>query len=128
MRYSEFPRISLALNSALNSTANLEEKQGKLITAGNSTEGALLHWLKAGGLDYAAVRRQYDPLYQLHFSSERKRMTTLIRYGNDLLALVKGAPEWVLELCHHFLTADGAVEPLTPEKKDKIRLLLRDAG
>ena len=36
----------IALNAAVNSTANLEEKDGKLVTVGNSTEGALLQWLR----------------------------------------------------------------------------------
>ena len=39
----------LVLNAAVNSTANLEEKDGKTITVGNSTEGALLHWLRRRG-------------------------------------------------------------------------------
>ena len=37
-----------SLNAAANSTANLEEKDGKTMTVGNSTEGALLHWLARG--------------------------------------------------------------------------------
>ena len=49
----------IALNAAVNSTANLEEKQGKLVTIGNSTEGALLQWLREGGprLRRAAARK-----------------------------------------------------------------------
>ena len=46
----------IVLNAALNSTANLEEKQGKLVTVGNSTEGALLQWLHEAGLDYRNAR------------------------------------------------------------------------
>src|SRR5687768_9484367 len=46
----------LLLNSAANSTAELEQKEGKLLTVGNTTEGALLHWLREGGLDYEKVR------------------------------------------------------------------------
>src|SRR5262245_24487564 len=43
----------LALNASVNSTANLEEKEaGKLIAVGNSTEGALLHWVHESGLVY----------------------------------------------------------------------------
>ena len=75
----------IVLNAAVNSTANLEEKQGKLLTVGNSTEGALLLWLREAGLDYAAMRKQIQPLYQVHFSSERKRMTTVVRYGDRLI-------------------------------------------
>src|SRR5205085_8503873 len=58
----------LALNAAVNSTANLEMKEGKLITVGNSTEGALLSWLHEAGLEYQKIRLQFDPLYQIHFS------------------------------------------------------------
>jgi Ca2+-transporting ATPase len=39
----------IIVNSAVNSTASLEEKNGKTLTVGNSTEGALLNWLKVGG-------------------------------------------------------------------------------
>ncbi|HSQ56936.1 MAG TPA: HAD-IC family P-type ATPase, partial [Gemmata sp.] len=35
----------LILNAAVNSTASLEEKNGKMMTVGNSTEGSLLNWL-----------------------------------------------------------------------------------
>src|SRR5262249_16557981 len=82
--------------AAANSTANLEVKAGSLVPVGNSTEGALLLWLNEAGIEYQALRLQFEPLYQVHFSSERKRMTTVIRHGERLVALVKGAPEWLL--------------------------------
>ncbi len=69
----------IVLNAAVNSTANLEEKQGKLVTVGNSTEGSLLQWLHEAGLEYQKLRLQFAPLYQVHFSSERKRMTTVVQ-------------------------------------------------
>lgn len=97
----------IALNAAVNSTAHLEFKEGVPITVGNSTEGALLQWLHEGGLEYARLRSSYEPLYQLHFSSERKRMTTVIRIGGRLAALVKGAPEWLLGESTHYLDANG---------------------
>ncbi len=80
----------IVLNAAVNSTANLEEKNGKLLTVGNSTEGALLQWLHEAGLEYQKLRLQFAPLYQVHFSSERKRMTTVVQYGERLVVLVKG--------------------------------------
>ena len=42
---------SARADSALNSTANLEEKGGKTLTVGNSTEGALLQYLREGHVD-----------------------------------------------------------------------------
>src|SRR5262249_8114253 len=51
----------LTVNAAVNSTANLESKNGKKVTIGNSTEGSLLHWLAAG-----AWIRDDDGLEHLH--------------------------------------------------------------
>ena len=95
----------IVLNAAVNSTANLEEKEGKLVA------GRQLH--RGGAAALAARGRartttscasSSQPLYQIHFSSERKRMTTVIRHGDRLVVLVKGAPEWVLEQSTHYQT------------------------
>jgi Ca2+-transporting ATPase len=118
----------IALNAAVNSTANLEEKEGKLLTVGNTTEGALLQWLHEAGIRYEPLRKQCQCLYQLHFSSERKRMTTVIQYGEQLVTLVKGAPEWVLERSTHYQAADGSVHPWTPEGRQAVEAALRDSA
>jgi Ca2+-transporting ATPase len=118
----------IVLNAAVNSTANLEEKQGKLLTVGNSTEGALLHWLHEAGLEYQKLRLQFAPLYQIHFSSERKRMTTVIRYGDKLVSLVKGAPEWVLENSTRYQAADGGTREWTSEARDAVQACLKDSA
>ncbi|HKB36717.1 MAG TPA: cation-translocating P-type ATPase, partial [Gemmataceae bacterium] len=118
----------IALNAAVNSTANLEEKEGKLVTIGNSTEGALLQWLNEGGLAYPKLRLQFDPLYQIHFSSERKRMTTVIEQGGQLVTLAKGAPEWVLVNSSHYQAADGTARPWTPEAREAVERWIRDSA
>jgi Ca2+-transporting ATPase len=118
----------IVLNAAVNSTANLEEKQGKTVTIGNSTEGALLQWLQEAGLEYQKLRLQFGPLYQIHFSSERKRMTTVIQYGDRLVALAKGAPEWVLGQSTHYQGADGAAHPWTTEARAAVQSALKDAA
>src|SRR5262249_43632573 len=118
----------VALNAAVNSTANLEEKQGKQLVVGNSTEGALLQWLHEGGIEYQSLRLQFPPLYQVHFSSERKRMTTVVQYGSRLVTLVKGAPEWVLQQSTHYQAADGTVREWTPEARGAVEVQLREAA
>jgi Ca2+-transporting ATPase len=118
----------LALNAAVNGTANLEEKEGKLVTVGNSTEGALLQWLRESGLSYEKLRRQFPALYQINFSSERKRMTTVIRYGERLAVLAKGAPEWLLAGSTHYQAADGAVKEWTPEARQAVEAWVRDSA
>jgi Ca2+-transporting ATPase len=118
----------LALVGAVNSTANLEEKEGKTVTVGNSTEGALLQWLREAGLEYGKLRLQFEPVYQLHFSSERKRMTTVIRHGDRLVVLVKGAPEWLLGQSVSVQGADGATRPLTELDRATVQERLRDSA
>src|SRR5204862_3416629 len=71
------------------------------------TEGALLQWLHENGLAYQHLRLQFPPAYQIHFSSERKHMTTVVSYGGRMMALVKGAPEVILQMSSHYLAADG---------------------
>jgi Ca2+-transporting ATPase len=122
------PLECIALNAAVNSTANLEDKQGKLVAVGNSTEGALLQWLHEAGLEYPALRLQFPPLYQIHFSSERKRMTTVTRCGGRLVVLAKGAPEWILEQSSHYQAEDGTTRPWTPEARRAVEECLKDSS
>jgi Ca2+-transporting ATPase len=118
----------IALNAAVNSTANLETKEGKLVTVGNSTEGALLQWLRDAEIDYVKLRASHEPLYQIHFSSERKRMTTVIRYGGRLVALMKGAPEVILDYTTHYAAADGSVRPWDDAAREAVQAYLRDSA
>jgi Ca2+-transporting ATPase len=116
------------LNAAVNSTAHLEEKDGQVVPVGNSTEGALLLLLHDAGMEYRKVRLEYEPLYQIHFTSERKRMTTVIRRGGRLMALAKGSPEWVLGQSTHYLAADGSVHAWTPEMRMAVEGQLEDTN
>ncbi len=117
----------IALNAAVNSTANLEEN-GKLVVVGNSTEGALLLWLRGAGIDYADLRREFPLLFTIHFSSDRKRMTSVVRHGDRLVSLVKGAPEWVLEHSTHYQASDGGVWPWTAEAREAALAVVRDSS
>jgi Ca2+-transporting ATPase len=128
------PLDLLVLNAAVNSTAGLEVNDGKAVTVGNTTEGALLQWLRAGawfrpddGLDYADLRRQYAVLYQIHFSSDRKRMTTVAGRDGRAVVLVKGAPEVVLDRCRTYLAADGTRRPLA-EVREAVEAQLKAAA
>ncbi|MCE9529746.1 MAG: calcium-translocating P-type ATPase, PMCA-type [Planctomycetes bacterium] len=122
------PLELIALNSAVNSTANLEKKEGKLTVVGNSTEGALLLWLGESGVDHSALRQEHPVLYQMHFSSERKRMTTVVERNGSALLLVKGAPEIVLEHCTYFRAEDGRIRDLDPAAREAILAALREAS
>jgi Ca2+-transporting ATPase len=125
---ADTPRDWITLNAAVNSTANLEAKDGRLIPVGNSTEGALLQWLHESGLEYQALRLQFAPLYQIHFSSDRKRMTSVVRLGGGLVVLAKGSPEWLLANSTHFLGSDGNTQPWLPAVRQVIEQQIQDAA
>ncbi len=115
----------LRRNAAVNSTAHLAEKDGKPVVIGNTTEGALLEWLKSvGEADVTVQRQKVRALYQSHFSSEKKRMTTVIADGDRVLVFVKGAPELVLKDCTLGATErENVTAELEKSARDAMRTL-----
>ncbi|OPY39053.1 MAG: putative copper-exporting P-type ATPase A [Methanoregula sp. PtaU1.Bin051] len=89
----------VGLNAALNSTAYLEQKDGRLVAIGNVTEGALLIWLWQNDIDYHKIRDEFTLHKQFLFDGSRKRMSTVVEMGGKQYLLVKGAPEIIALLC-----------------------------
>jgi Ca2+-transporting ATPase len=118
----------VAVNGAVNSTAHLDERNGKPVVIGNSTEGALLRWARDAGIDYADLRVACPVRYQMHFSSDRKRMTSVVEAAGRLVVLVKGAPEVVLGLCTRRLEADGRAVEMSAANQALITAQLSDAA
>ncbi|HSL84893.1 MAG TPA: HAD-IC family P-type ATPase, partial [Thermoanaerobaculia bacterium] len=86
---------------------------------GDPTEAGLLRAAAGAGLEPREVRRQYPRRGEVPFSSERKRMTTVHDLDEGPVAVVKGAPEVVLELCDR-IRRGGEVEPLDDEAREAI--------
>jgi Ca2+-transporting ATPase len=80
------------------------DAEGKI--RGDPTEAALLHAAEAAGLRKGILEARYPRVGEIPFSSERGRMTTLHRDGDEILAFIKGAPEQVLPLCTGRLVGD----------------------
>ena len=94
------PDTSLTNAIALNSTANLETKNGATTGIGNPTEVALLLWLQENNHNYRELRKAECMENQLPFSTERKYMATIARVNGQRLLFIKGAPETVMALCN----------------------------
>ena len=93
------PAQWITVNAAVNGTAHLEERDEKVIVIGNSTEGALLRWLRQYKLDYMQLRAETHTTRQYLFDGNRKRMSTVVHMDGRSWLLVKGAPEIVAKLC-----------------------------
>ncbi len=76
---------------------------------GEPTELALVEGARAMGFDKQALARNLPRIGELPFEAERRCMVTLHDGPDGPLALVKGAPERVIEGCVDQLTAGGRV-------------------
>ena len=107
---------------AANSTANLDMSDHDAPKAiGNPTEGALLLWLLARGVDYRDVREKTVVKERLPFSTENKYMATVAfspSHGRDVL-LVKGAPEIILSMCDLSKTEKETCEQMLSSSQGK---------
>jgi Ca2+-transporting ATPase len=98
---------------------------------GDPTEGAMVVAATKAGYWNSELAERFPRVSEIPFDSERKRMTTIHNWdadapnnpfpvnGHGYLALVKGAPDIVLEQCSHVQTADG-VKPLTDATREAI--------
>lgn len=89
----------VAINGAINSTANINQDNGKVI--GNPTEGAILGWINnindpINKYNYDDIRNEISVVEQVPFNSTNKYMSTK---ASDGILYVKGAPEVVSRLC-----------------------------
>ncbi|MDE6456992.1 MAG: HAD-IC family P-type ATPase, partial [Muribaculum sp.] len=90
---------------AVNSTAQLDlPVPDKPSVLGNPTEGALILWLRANGVDYRAIRESVTTVEEIPFNTERKYMATEVMSAavpGKKIIYVKGAPEIVYSLCQN---------------------------
>ena len=104
-------------NCMINSTADVEHNDGDIKYLGSATECALLLYYK--NVDYRQVRKNSSIVAQNPFTSDSKRMTSVIGRDNHHVLLSKGAPEVLLELCSHIQRGKDIV-PLTENIKHEI--------
>eukprot|EP00607_Mallomonas_marina_P005034 CAMPEP_0182425506 /NCGR_PEP_ID=MMETSP1167-20130531/11946_1 /TAXON_ID=2988 /ORGANISM="Mallomonas Sp, Strain CCMP3275" /LENGTH=876 /DNA_ID=CAMNT_0024606297 /DNA_START=194 /DNA_END=2821 /DNA_ORIENTATION=+ len=124
---SESVKLIIAENVCVNRVAYLvhRDSEGKLLPRpniiGNKTEGALIIMASAWGYDYETLKstvynERRDKIFA--FNSNKKRSTAVVhRPDGTVRILVKGAPEWVLADCTHYMCEDGTAAILTREKK-----------
>ena len=115
-----FPSLALLLEAAvLASDATLVERDGRWQIEGDPTEGALVVAGAKAGLKKADLEARYPRLYEIPFSSESKRMTTIHQTPDGLVAYSKGAPEVILDACTRAIGPDGT-RTLDPALREQI--------
>lgn len=117
----------MLINGVINSNANLIEEEvavkngtiKKFKVLGTPTEGSLLTLAKKGNINPKIERANYDILKELSFSSERKRMSKIVKREGNIHCLTKGAPEQLLSICSK-IVLNGSIVPLSEEISSKI--------
>ncbi len=117
---------SIIMNSAVNSTAHLEFQNGTYRPIGNATEGALLGLLHELGENYLNHRSETEIIRQIPFSSDRKRMITLVNSQVNCRCYEKGAPSILLQKCSHIMIR-GEKHPIE-EYRENIDKVLEEAS
>lgn len=122
----------LLIGGALCNDAQIEQKDGRIQTIGDPTEGALLVAAMHGGVVGSELGQALPRVGELPFDSERKRMTTVHHQVNPhfsaalgalgatpYLAVTKGAVDGLLDLSTQVWMNGQAVE-LTPAYRQRI--------
>jgi Ca2+-transporting ATPase len=106
-------RLALRIGMLCNDT-KVDRNDGGATVLGDPTEAALIIAAVKGGLDRAAMDRDYPRVAELPFSSDTKRMVTVHRTPEGkTVAYVKGSPGTLLEASASQIGASG-IGPLTP--------------
>ena len=97
------------------------------IVGGNGVDRALLQFMISEKV-YNSTRKDYEIKCRVPFSSVTKTAMTVVKKKscNAVVVTVKGAPEYVLEKCTHYVDpSTGKKEILTPEIAEKILANIR---
>jgi Ca2+-transporting ATPase len=86
---------------------------------GDPTEGALVVLAAKAGISQEDADATFPRVDEIPFSSERKKMTTLHKTPEGIVAYSKGAPEILLDSCSHYLVNEE-VKPLGVKEKQAI--------
>lgn len=86
---------------------------------GDPTEGALLTFAGKYGFDPDLLVERMPRVFEQPFDSVRKRMTTVHKNGEEIVAYTKGAVEEMLPLCSHIVTEQG-VRRMTEKDRNQI--------
>lgn len=104
---------------ALANDAKLVQEEDRWDIVGDPTEGALLV-SAAKTMSLEELREEAPRVYEIPFSSERKRMSTVNEIDGRRVAHVKGALESILSRCNHIMI-DGEIREIREEDRRRIR-------
>lgn len=126
---NDLPKVNCDLLNAVllcNNASEDPDRPGEFI--GDPTEAALISLGTRYGLKQERIEATMPRVFEQPFDSVRKRMTTVHRVGEAVIAYTKGAVEEMLPLCTHIMTSEGVREITAQDRKDILKLCLDMSG
>ncbi|KAI8806547.1 hypothetical protein BJ742DRAFT_898964, partial [Cladochytrium replicatum] len=110
----------LATSLNMNSTATETTKSdGTREFSGSKTEISLLQFTEKIGFPYSASRESNEVVEIVPFSSQRKRMSTIVGKDSEYILFTKGASEIILGGATRYVNKRGQVVPLDAARRAK---------
>lgn len=106
-------------NFCINGTADIHTEGDTDTFVGNPTECSLLVCARKSGVDYREKRAAANIVKVFPFSSDTKRMTTVIERDGQFIAMLKGGPEKVLPACALSDAESAAIQRQIEEYQNK---------
>jgi Ca2+-transporting ATPase len=114
--------------SALCNSSKVEppsDKNKSWSVIGDPTDGALLVAALKYGLNVQTLLTQKPIIHIAPFDSKRKRMTTIHKESDKLIAYTKGAPRSILSICDR-VVVDNKIEDLAGEHLRSVEASIRE--
>lgn len=102
-------------HAALCTNCETSKHHARTIVNGEPTEKAIVEAALKNGCDILKESAIFKRIKELPFTSERKLMTVVLRTGDEYITITKGAPQYVLKRCTHYI-GEGNPSLLTPQK------------
>lgn len=112
-------KAELLDNFCINGTADIHTEGDTDTFVGNPTECSLLVCARKSGVDYREKRAAANIVKVFPFSSDTKRMTTVIERDGQFIAMLKGGPEKVLPACTLSEAKSAAIQRQIEEYQNK---------
>jgi Ca2+-transporting ATPase len=104
MTVTELDEQNQELSLTLTALCNDSELSADGKVTGEPTENALVEAASAIGLNKNDLENLYPRIEEYPFDSTLKRMTTIHTYNGGFRCITKGAPEYILPLCTHYIS------------------------
>ncbi|MBI4139697.1 calcium-translocating P-type ATPase, SERCA-type [Candidatus Woesearchaeota archaeon] len=114
-----FEKLILCGALCNNAVINRDVKTGGSSVVGDPFEASFIVLAEKAGLNVIDLKKKFQRVHEIPFSSERKMMSVVVASQNDSVVYVKGAPELLLEKCQ-LVEVHGQIVKLSRTLRDDI--------